>query len=194
MLYIIICIKLFSMEKDIETTRSINDMIFTIRGQKVMLDWDLAKLYEVPTFRLNEAVKRNKNRFPDDFMFQITREELLEVIANCDILSNLRFSHTTPYAFTEQGVAMLASILNSDKAININIEIIRAFVRLRQYYNSNQFQNVEELKKMLLLHIDKCDNKFEEHENTINDIIRVLNNLIDSPNPKRTIGFINEMD
>ena len=192
MIYIIIYIKLITMENEIITSRSLDDMIFTIRGQKVMLDRDLAQLYEVPTYRLNEAVKRHKNRFPEDFMFQISREELLEVIANCDILSNLRFSHTTPYAFTEHGVAMLASILNSDKAVNINIEIIRAFVRLRQYYNSNQFQNVEDLRKMLLLHIDKCDNKFEEHENTIDDIIHVLNNLIDSPNPKRTIGFINE--
>ena len=125
-------------------------------------------------------------------MFQITIEELLEVIANYDILSNLKFSHTNPYAFTEHGVAMLASILNSEKAININIEIIRAFVRLRNYVNSTQFQNVEELKKMLLLHIDKCDFQFTEHEHAIKDIIHALNNLIDSPKQNRKIGFVKD--
>ena len=125
-------------------------------------------------------------------MFQITIEELLEVIANYDILSNLKFSHANPYAFTEHGVAMLASILNSEKAININIEIIRAFVRLRNYVNSTQFQNVEELKKMLLLHIDKCDFQFTEHEHAIKDIIHALNNLIDSPKQNRKIGFVKD--
>ena len=148
------------MKTKTSQSRSLDNMIFMIRGQRVMLDRDLATLYEVPTYRLNEAVKRHINRFPDDFMFQLTREELMEVIANCDILKNLKFSRTNPYAFTEHGVAMLASVLNSEKAVEINIEIIRAFVRLRKYVDSKNFQNIDELRKMLLLHIENCDIKF----------------------------------
>ena len=180
------------MENEIKTTSSLDHMIFTIRGQKVMLDRDLAQLYEVPTYRLNEAVKRHNNRFPEDFMFQININELNELIANCDRFKTLKHSSSYPYAFTEHGVAMLASILNSEKAININIEIIRAFVRLRNYVSSDQFQNVEELKKMLLLHIDKCDFKFSEHELAIKDIIHALNNLIETPKSNRKIGFVKE--
>ena len=101
------------MENEIITNRSLDDMIFTIRGQKVMLDRDLAMLYKVPTYRLNEAVKRHKNRFPEDFMFQINIDELNELIANCDRFKTLKHSSSYPYAFTEHGVAMLASILNN---------------------------------------------------------------------------------
>ena len=111
----------------------IENRIFTIRGQKVMIDRDLAELYEVKTMVLNQAVKRNKSRFPDDFMFKLTRDELNELITNCDRFQTLKHSPTTPNVFTEQGVSMLSSVLNSDRAISINIEIIRAFVRLRQY-------------------------------------------------------------
>ncbi len=177
------------MKTKTSQSRSLDNMIFMIRGQRVMLDRDLATLYEVPTYRLNEAVKRHINRFPDDFMFQLTREELMEVIANCDILMNLKFSRTNPYAFTEHGVAMLASVLNSEKAVEINIEIIRAFVRLRKYVDSKNFQNIDELRKMLLLHIENCDIKFSEHKMAIKDIVSALNRLMDSPKPKRKIGF-----
>ena len=99
-----------------ETKRNLDDMIFIIRDQRVMIDRDLARLYEVPTYRLNEAVKRHINRFPLDFMFRITKQELDELIAKCDEFIPLRHSSSYPYAFTEHGVAMLASVLNTDKA------------------------------------------------------------------------------
>ena len=112
--------------------------IFTLRGKKVMIDRDLAELYGVPTYRLNEAVKRNIKRFPDDFMFKLNNDELKELIANCDRFEKLKHSSSNPNAFTEQGVAMLATVLNSDIAIAINIQIMRAFVKLRQFALENR--------------------------------------------------------
>ena len=169
----------------------IENRIFTIRGQKVMIDRDLAELYEVKTMVLNQAVKRNKSRFPDDFMFKLTRDELNELITNCDRFQTLKHSPTTPNAFTEQGVSMLSSVLNSDRAIAINIEIIRAFVRLRQYalIQNSTSREINELRKMLMLHIENTDKKFSEHDETINQIIRVLNNLIETPRQTKQIGF-----
>ncbi len=112
----------------------IQNKIFEIRGQRVMLDFDLAELYEVETRALKQAVKRNITRFPDDFMFELTKGEWQEVITICDNLPDgAKFSPALPYAFTEQGVAMLSSVLRSQKAIDVNISIMRAFVVLRQY-------------------------------------------------------------
>ena len=111
---------------------SIERSIFFIRGQKVMLDADLAKLYGVPTKVLNQAVKRNIERFPLDFMFQLTKDEKDEVVTNCDHLKKLKFSPNLPYAFTEHGAIMLATILNSPVAVQASIQIVRAFIRLRQ--------------------------------------------------------------
>ena len=176
------------------TEKIIENRIFTIRGQKVMIDKDLAELYEVPTSRLNEAVKRNQKRFPEDFMFKLTKDELKELIANCDRFASLKHSPTTPNAFTEQGVSMFSSVLNSDRAIAINIEIIRTFVKLRQYvlagYEKNQ--EIEELKKMLMLHIENTDKRFSEHDVTIRHIINALNNLIEKPKDTKKIGFRTE--
>jgi hypothetical protein len=108
--------------------------IYLIRGQKVMLDSDLAELYLVPTFRLNEAVKRNRARFPEDFMFQLTKEEATSLTSQIAMSKSEGRGgrRTLPYAFTEHGVAMLSSVLNSDRAVQMNILIIRAFVRLRE--------------------------------------------------------------
>lgn len=112
----------------------IQNKIFDIRGQRVMLDFDLAGLYEVETRALKQAVRRNIARFPSDFMFELTKDEWQEVITICDNLpQTIKFSPATPFAFTEQGVAMLSSVLKSSKAIEVNISIIRAFVSLRQY-------------------------------------------------------------
>ena len=157
------------------TERKIENRIFTIRNQKVMIDKDLAELYNVPTSRLNEAVKRNIKRFPDDFMFKLTKDELNELIANCDRFQNLKHSPTTPNVFTEQGVAMLSSVLNSERAVAINIEIIRTFVKLRQYalMNTEKSKEIEELRKMLMLHIEHTDKKFAEHDEMIAQIITV---------------------
>ena len=112
----------------------IQNKIFEIRGQRVMLDYNLAELYEVETRALKQAVKRNIKRFPPDFMFELTKSEWQELITICDNLpQNLKFSPALPFAFTEQGVAMLSSVLRSPKAIEVNISIMRAFVVLRQY-------------------------------------------------------------
>jgi hypothetical protein len=118
------------------STSIIHQKIYELRGQKVMLDFDLAELYEVPTGALNQAVKRNLKRFPDDFMFQLTREEYNTLRSQNVILESFgkgNYSKYNPYAFTEHGVTMLASVLKSDKAIEMNIVIVRAFIALRQF-------------------------------------------------------------
>lgn len=112
----------------------IQNKIFEIRGQRVILDFDLAELYEVENRALKQAVKRNQERFPNDFMFVLTKNEWQEVITICDNLpQTVKFSPALPFAFTEQGVAMLSSVLRSKTAIEINISIMRAFVAMRQY-------------------------------------------------------------
>ncbi len=108
-------------EKTLVPIERIEHSILVIRGQRVMLGYDLAKLYGVTTRRLNEQVRRNPDRFPDDFMFQLTKNEKDEVVANCDHLSNLKHSQSQPYAFTEHGVIMLANVLNSPVAIKASI-------------------------------------------------------------------------
>jgi hypothetical protein len=132
-------------------------LIYEIRGQKVMLDSDLAALYGVETFNLNKAVKRNIGRFPGDFMFQLTKEEW-ENLTFQNGISSLQHGgrRFMPYAFTEQGVAMLAAVLNSPKAIDVNISIMRAFVQLRYYVLSKSETNeqITELRKLLMLYID----------------------------------------
>ena len=110
----------------------IMNKILIIRGVKVMIGSDLAELYGVTTKRLNEQVKRNAKRFPIDFMFQLTEQENQEVIANCDHLEKLKFSPNLPYVFTKHGAVMLASVLNSDRAIIVNIQIVRVFTKMRQ--------------------------------------------------------------
>lgn len=112
--------------------RGIEHPILFVRGRRVMLDADLAQLYGVATKRLNEQVKRNWARFPEDFMFQLTANEKTEVVAICDHLKSLKFSSTLPYAFTEHGAIMLASVLNSPIAIDASVHVVRAFIRLRE--------------------------------------------------------------
>jgi hypothetical protein len=126
----------------------INNAILFIREQKVMLDIDLADIYGVKTKRLNEQVKRNITRFPPDFMFQISDEEKQEVVAKCDHLTKLKFSTSNPYAFTEHGALMLASVLNSPLAIETSVLVVRAFVRLREILSTNAelSKKIEELE------------------------------------------------
>jgi phage regulator Rha-like protein len=166
------------------TLMQIQNMIYEIRGQKVMLDSDLAGLYEVETFNLNKAVKRNIERFPDDFMFQLTKAEW-ENLTFQNGISNKQHGgrRFMPYAFTEQGVAMLASVLNSPKAVTVNINIMRAFVKLRHYVLSqSKDEQIAELRKLLMLYIEKNDKR-------VNDIIIALNNLIEQPPKTKKIGF-----
>ena len=121
------------MENEILTPQiKIEDKILIIRGQQVMIDRDLAKFYRVETKVLNQAVKRNIERFPEDFMFVLTQSEKEELVTNCDRFNILKHSSTSPYAFTEQGVAMLASVLKSEVAVEANIQIMRAFVAVRR--------------------------------------------------------------
>jgi len=132
---------------DILQTRQFENLIFELRGYKVMIDTDLASLYETETKKLKQQVKRNEDRFPPDFMFVLTNEEKEQLVTNCDQLKNLKHSSINPMAFTEQGVAMLSSVLRSPKAVKINIEIMRAFVYYRQILLQNQdlYKKVKEL-------------------------------------------------
>lgn len=147
----------------------IQSKIYEIRGQKVMMDFDLAEMYEVETKRLKEAVKRNLLRFPSDFMFSITKEEYVSLRSQIVPLKNTgrgQHSKYLPYAFTEQGVAMLSSVLNSEKAIEVNIAIIRTFVLVRQHT-----LNYKDLQEKL----QKLDNKYAKN---FKEIYGALNLLI----------------
>lgn len=117
---------------------SYESLIFEFRGYKVMVDTDLASLYETETKVLKQQVKRNISRFPADFMFELTKEETIRLVTNCDRLSSLKHSNVNPMVFTEQGVAMLSSVLRSNKAIEMNIDIMRAFARYRAYLIDNK--------------------------------------------------------
>jgi len=173
--------------KEIVPTEVIEKKIFMIRGLKVMTDKDLAVLYGVTTKRLNERVKRNIKRFPPDFMFQLTKEEsvLLESIE-----PNLRSHSATskpggrryfPYVFTEQGIAMLSGILNSDRAIIVNIVIMRAFVKLRQMVSKNK-----EFEQKL----NELEHKYEHHDADIISIFNAIRQIIkEEEKPKGKIGF-----
>ena len=156
--------------------------IFVIRGHKVMIDRDLAELYEVKAIVLRQQVKRNIKRFPEDFMFQLTKKETNELITNCDRLNPLKHSATTPYVFTEQGVAMLSSILNSDRAIEVNIQIMRTFARLKEFLLSH---------KEFATRLEFLEKKFGEHDGKIKIIFEAIKRLLESPKDaeKPKIGF-----
>ena len=170
-------------------THSIAQRIFEIRGLRVMLDTDLAALYDVPTFRLNEAVKRNRARFPEDFMFQLTKEEHASLRSQFAMSKPGRGGRRTePFAFTEQGVAMLSSVLNSEQAIQVNIAIFRAFIWLRKALPAHQelAAKVAELEEA----VGKHGETIGKHDAAIGGIIEALNELILPPGKdKRRIGF-----
>jgi len=152
--------------------------IFVIRGQRVMLDTDLAELYGVPTKALNQAVKRNADRFPDDFMFQLNETEKQKVVTSCDHLRKLRFSPTLPYAFTEHGAVMLASVLNSPAAVSASIHVVRAFVRLRLLLASHA-----ELTKR----VETLEKKYDRRFRVVFEAIKQL--MAPPGKPGRKIGF-----
>jgi hypothetical protein len=165
---------------------NISSLIYFIRGEKVMLDFDLATLYSVETRVLKQAVRRNIKRFPDDFMFILSVSEWKEVITNCDNLGSRKFSPAKPYAFTEQGVAMLSSILNSERAILVNIQVMRVFTRLRTMLESHK----EIIRKLELL--EKKDLELDDKVNLIFEYLKQLEQSkqeeVDFKNRKR-IGF-----
>jgi hypothetical protein len=172
----------------------IQNKIYEIRGHKIMLDFDLALLYEVETKTLNLAVKRNSQRFPGDFMFQLTSEEWIRLKLQIETSNSLRLQNETlnkgrgrhtkylPYAFTEQGLAMLSGILNSDKAISVNIAIMRAFVLIRQY----------------ALTYKELTDKLKEIEGKFTDVYEAINYLLEKDkqqieqNQRKRIGFKTE--
>jgi hypothetical protein len=161
----------------------IEQRILLIRGQKVMLSIHLAELYNVETRVLNQAVKRNVSMFPEDFMFQRNRTEAEELVSQNVIPHKKYFGGSLPYAFTEQGVAMLSSVLNSERAIKANIEIMRAFVKLRQILASNK-----ELAKRL----DELENKYDAQFKVVFGAIRKLMAPSEPEPPKKRIGFLVE--
>lgn len=158
----------------------INNAILFIRGQKVMLDIDLADIYGVKTKRLNEQVKRNLNRFPSDFMFQLSDEEKQEVVANCDHLTKLKFSPSNPYAFTEHGALMLASVLNSPLAIETSVLVVRAFVRLREILSTHA-----ELSKK----IEELENKYDKQFKVVFQALRALMRNESEKEERPSIGY-----
>lgn len=163
------------------TVAQIESKMFMIRGQKVMLSHHLAELYEVEPRILNQAVKRNLERFPEDFMFQLSEEEDALLRSQTVTLKTGRGQHAKylPYAFTEQGVAMLSSVLRSERAIQVNIEIVRAFVRLRQMLSSNA-----ELERKLTALEKKYDVRFKAVFEAIHELMSPPENK-----KKRPIGF-----
>jgi hypothetical protein len=159
-------------------------LILIIRGKRVVLDADLARLYGVTTKRLNEQVKRNAGRFPQDFMFRLTEEEKTQVVAKCDHLGPLKFSKTLPYAFTEHGTIMAASILNSQRAIDVSLFVVRAFVRLRDFVAT---------RKALSLKLEELERKVATHDESIRSVFQALRQLMaPPPSAQRRIGFVLE--
>lgn len=180
----------------------IENKIYEMRGTKVMLDFDLAELYGIETRRLKEQVKRNIDRFPKDFMFELSKVEWAEVIANCDNLSsNAKYSPALPFAFTENGVAMLSSVLRSPLAIQVNIDIMRAFTRMRQFILAQKHSDLsvrdelEQIKQQLSEIAEDLESNERDHETLFNAIAEISLKLqLNQSNPGRiTIkGFKNE--
>ena len=157
--------------------------IYFIREQKVMLDSDLAELYAVTTGNLNKAVKRNMQRFPIDFMFQLTQKEYENLRFQFGILEQGKYSKYLPYAFTEQGVAMLSGILSSDRAIAANIQIMRIFTRIRQMLMDNT---------ELRLEIEKIKKKVDNHDKNMEVVFQYLDELLEKkedPKTRKQIGY-----
>jgi hypothetical protein len=160
----------------------IEHRIYLIRGCKVIVDADLAELYGVPTKRLNEQVKRNSERFPADFMFQLDVEEKAQLVANCDHLEKLKYSKSAPYAFTEHGAVMAASVLNTQQAIDTSLFIVRAFIKMRTMLDE---------RKELQLKISRIESRLSKQDGDIIQLMNLVKKLIapDPPPKKRRIGF-----
>jgi len=176
-------------EKALVPLERVENRILVIRGQKVILDSDLAELYEVTTSALNQAVKRNIERFPDDFMFRLEPHEKNELITNCDRFARLKHSSALPYAFTEHGAIMAASVLNSPRAVEASIYVVRAFVRLRQVLASHLRGEVSHAE--LARRLARIEKKLTDHDEEILAIVTLIRELATPPTPekRRRIGF-----
>ncbi len=172
-------------DKQIISNEIIVNKIYIIRGMKVMLDKDLAALYEVETRVFNQAVKRNIERFPDDFMFQLDKKEF-EILKSHFVISSWGGTRKLPYAFTEQGIAMLSGIINSEKAIAMNIAIMRAFVEMRRMALNN---------KLIADKLNKIEDKLGSHDNQLKQIYQAIEDLLEEKveqkdwNNRKRIGF-----
>lgn len=170
-----------SNETNLILVDQIEPLILEIRGQKVVLASDLAALYGVSTKALNQAVKRNIDRFPSGFMFQLSADEKQEVVTNCDHLAKLRFSPTLPFVFTEHGVVMAASLLNSRRAVDVSVFVVQAFVKLRQLVLTH---------KELAGKLDQLERKVAGHDDTIRQLVTAIRQLMAPPDPPvRPMGF-----
>jgi ATP-dependent Clp protease ATP-binding subunit ClpA len=168
------------MSKQIMPIEHIAQKILHLRGEKVILDRDLAILYDVETRTLNQAVKRNAERFPDDFVFALSREEITRISQSVTSSSGLKFSKQVR-AFTEQGVAMLSSVLNSERAVKVNVAIMRAFVKLRQTLDTN---------RELARKFEELEQRVGGHDEEISAILEAIRQLMAPPDkPRREIGF-----
>ena len=163
----------------LKEVKTIENKILLFRGREVMLDKDLAELYGVKPIALRQQVKRNIKRFPEDFMFQLTQDEKEKVVTNCDRFRNLKHAQYPPYAFTEHGIIMLASVLNSTIAVNVSVQIVRIFIRLRQMLLDNE---------ILSNRLKEIEEKYEYQFKIVFDSINKLISLTDS-NSKKPIGF-----
>jgi ORF6N domain-containing protein len=166
-------------------TRPLASLILDLRGCKVMIDADLAEIYGVTTKALNQAIERNKNRFPVDFAFRLTSKEKAEVVTNCDHLERLKFSPVLPRAFTEHGAIMAATVLNSPQAVAMSVYVVRAFVRMRVQLAANT---------AILKRLAEIDRTLLQHDASLRDIYRRLMPLLQPPPepPKRRIGFTSD--
>ncbi|HYK23510.1 MAG TPA: ORF6N domain-containing protein [Candidatus Acidoferrum sp.] len=169
------------MKREIISAQRVVQSIRWIRGQKVLIDSDLATLYGVSTGNLNKAVKRNVDRFPSDFMFQLKPEELANLKFQFGISSWGGRRRSRPYVFTEQGIAMLSSVLNSERAVKVNIAVMRAFVKLRRMLDTN---------RELAQKFSELDRRVGKHDEEIVEILEAIRQLMAPPEkPPREIGF-----
>lgn len=167
--------------------RPLEALIVAVRGLKVLIDADLAEIYGVTTKRLNEQVKRNADRFPADFVFQLTDAEKAEVVANCDHLTRLKFSKAKPRVFTEHGAIMAAMVLNSSEAVKMSVYVVRAFVQMREQIAANS---------AVLKRLAEIDKRLLEHDDGLAWIWSKLEPLLTPPpeSKKRQIGFKPDRD
>jgi hypothetical protein len=162
-------------------TERVERAVLVIRGHKVMLDADLAAIYGTSTKAFNQAIKRNAARFPSDFMFRLTQAEKNEVVTTCDHLSRLKYSPTLPLAFTEHGAIMAASVLNSSKAVEMSVVVVRAFVKLREILATH---------RQLAVKLAQLERTLATHDRQIVVLFGAIRELMAPPTkPKRRIGF-----
>jgi hypothetical protein len=159
----------------------LDSAILEMRGERVMLDVDLADIYGVPTRRLKEQVRRNRDRFPEGFMFELTLEEKDELVAKCDRLAALKHSSSPPYAFTEHGAVMLASVSRSRRAVEVSVFVVRAFIRMRRILAD---------QRQLAIKLAELERKLSSHDRNFQVVFAAIKQLMQPPAPKKKpIGF-----